>query len=250
MVLYFSGTGNSEYVAKRIAKGLGDEALNLFERIVNNDNSMINSSAPFVVVAPTYAWELPHIVEKYLLNTPLKVSKDIYFVLTCGSSIGGAGYFAKKLSKTVSMEYRGIAQVKMPENYIAMFSAPNKEESIEIINKSEGKIDNIIAAIKAGNRLTDGSGPFGILFTRAMNYWFYKFCVTDKKFYVKDKCNGCGLCTKMCPNGNIELSGGKPVWKGDCTHCMACICHCPQEAVEYGKKSVGQPRYKCPKKCE
>ena len=27
------------------------------------------------------------------------------------------------------------------------------------------------------------------------------------------------------------------------THCMACICYCPKEAIEYGKKSKGKPRY-------
>ena len=35
----------------------------------------------------------------------------------------------------------------------------------------------------------------------------------------------------------------KPVWDKNCTHCMACICYCPVEAIEYGKKSVGKPRY-------
>ena len=38
---------------------------------------------------------------------------------------------------------------------------------------------------------------------------------------------------------NIKIQNGKPVWGKDCTHCMACICHCPTEAIEYGKKSVG-----------
>ena len=42
---------------------------------------------------------------------------------------------------------------------------------------------------------------------------------------------------------NIRLQNGKPLWGGRCTHCMACIGYCPTEAIEYGKKSVGKPRY-------
>jgi len=42
---------------------------------------------------------------------------------------------------------------------------------------------------------------------------------------------------------NIHLENGKPVWGKNCTHCMACICYCPKEAIEYGKKSKGKPRY-------
>ena len=33
MVLYFSATGNTEFIAKEIAERIGDEALNLLERI-------------------------------------------------------------------------------------------------------------------------------------------------------------------------------------------------------------------------
>mgnify|MGYP002728531920 CR=1 FL=1 len=60
---------------------------------------------------------------------------------------------------------------------------------------------------------------------------------------ANDKCIGCGKCAKMCPLNNIKLKNSKPVWGKNCTHCMACICLCPTEAIEYGKKSVGKPRY-------
>ena len=56
-------------------------------------------------------------------------------------------------------------------------------------------------------------------------------------------CIGCGQCVKRCPMNNVILKDGKPVWGKACTHCMACICYCPVSAIEYGKKSVGQPRY-------
>ena len=43
--------------------------------------------------------------------------------------------------------------------------------------------------------------------------------------------------------GIIRLIDKKPVWGEKCTHCMACICYCPAEAIEYGIKSLGKPRY-------
>ena len=62
----------------------------------------------------------------------------------------------------------------------------------------------------------------------------------------KEKCIGCGKCDRVCPLGNIRMENGQPRWGENCTHCMACICGCPTEAIEYGKKSVGKPRYRCP----
>ena len=66
------------------------------------------------------------------------------------------------------------------------------------------------------------------------------------KFYVTDACISCGKCVKVCPLGNIRLENGRPVWGKNCTHCMACICRCPREAVEYGKHSRGLLRYVFP----
>ncbi len=40
----------------------------------------------------------------------------------------------------------------------------------------------------------------------------------------------------------FPLQNGRPLWGGSCT-CMACICRCPAEAIEYGRKSRGKPRY-------
>ena len=46
MILYFSGTGNSAYVANRVGKATGDEAVNLFEKIRNRDFSDVHTERP------------------------------------------------------------------------------------------------------------------------------------------------------------------------------------------------------------
>ena len=77
----------------------------------------------------------------------------------------------------------------------------------------------------------------------SVNSLFYHFFVKADAFKVNNTCIGCNQCVKKCPLNNIQLIDGKPVWGKNCTHCMACICYCPQEAIEYGKKSVGKTRY-------
>lgn len=138
----------------------------------------------------------------------------------------------------------GTAQIVMPENYIAMFSAPQADEARQIVAKAEPSIDRAIAAIQRNqpfaptrNNLYDRfmSGPVNLI--------FYKFFVNADAFTVSDACISCGQCAKRCPMNNVTLKDGKPVWGKACTHCMACICYCPVSAIEYGKKSVGQPRY-------
>jgi len=248
MILYFSGTGNSEYVAKRIGKEINDEVINLFDRIRNSDNSELDSGRPWVIVVPTYAWRIPHIVQKWIENTNLTGSKDIYFVMTCGGSIGNAGKYLENLCAGKNMNYYGCAEIVMPENYIALFSTPTEEKAMQIIGQAESAIDNSARCIKKNGKFTQPEVSFGDKMNSGIiNNLFYPLFVHAKKFYATNGCISCGKCVKVCPLNNIRIEDGKPVWGKNCTHCMACICHCPKEAIEYGKHSRGLTRYTCKK---
>ena len=244
MILFFSGTGNSNYVAKRIADALGDEILNLNDRIKSGDTSPVETGERVIIVTPTYAWRIPRVVRDWLLKTELRGAKQAWFVMTCGSEIGNADKYNREFCTEKAISCMGTAQIVMPENYIAMFSAPQADEAREIVAKAEPSIDRAIAAIQHNqpfaptrNNLYDRfmSGP--------VNPIFYRFFVKANAFTVSDACISCGQCAKRCPMNNVTLKDGKPVWGRNCTHCMACICYCPVSAIEYGKKSVGQPRY-------
>ena len=145
----------------------------------------------------------------------------------------------------MGLAYQGTAQIVMPENYIALFQAPQAEEARQIVAQAEPEIDRAIAAIAKSQAF--GPTPKHLLnrfLSGPVNPFFYTAIVKDKAFTASAACNGCGQCVKRCPLNNITLPDGKPLWGGRCTHCMACICYCPTEAIEYGKKSAGKPRYR------
>lgn len=248
MILYFSGTGNSEYVAKRIGKEIGDETLNLFEKIRSRDNTQVCSSRPWVVVVPTYAWKIPRIVQEWLECTALSGSRDIYFVMTCGGSIGNAGQYLQALCAARGWNSLGCLPIVMPENYLAMFSTPTREEALEIIQRAEGVIDGVARTIQRGEAFPKPAiSVKDRISSGIVNQMFYPLYVHAKKFRVTDACISCGRCVEVCPRSNIRLEQGRPVWGDACTHCMACICRCPSQAIEYGTHSKGLARYTCPK---
>lgn len=237
MILCFSGTGNSKYVAQRIADALDDALVNLNDRIKASDTSSVETGERVIIVTPTYAWRIPRVVRDWLRKTELRDAKQAWFVMTCGSEIGNADKYNRELCTEKGLSCMGTTQIVMPENYIAMFSAPKTDEERKIVAQAEPSIDQAIAAIQRNqpfaptrNNLYDRfmSGP--------VNPIFYKCFVKANAFTASSACIGCGQCAKRCPMNNVALKDGKPVWGKNCTHCMACICYCPVSAIEYGKR--------------
>lgn len=248
MILYFSGTGNSEHAAHQIAHKINDDCFNLFHKIRTQDTQELTSQRPWVIVVPTYAWRIPRIVEQWLRKTTLSGNQKVYFVMTCGGAIGNAQASLQRLCTDLGYDYQGCAEIMMPENYIALYSAPDKKEALKMIEVADRKLAKVAEWIDHGSSIP--MQPINLkskIQSRVINPLFYALLVKADKFYVKENCVSCGQCESVCPLHNIKLADGKPIWGKDCTHCMACICRCPVEAIEYGKHTVGLNRYTCPK---
>lgn len=244
MILYFTGTGNSKFVADELARLLDDDKTDLNKRIQSDDNSPISSEKPWVLVVPTYAWQIPHIVIDRLIKTILFGNEKIYFVMTCGDNIGNAWFYAERFCQNKNLEFCGCRKVIMPENYIAMFATPKEDEAKKIIENAKKSILPIAQTIAKGEKFAEPKiSLLDRLCSGPINKAFYALFVKAKPFRATDRCVSCGLCEKVCPLNNISIKDGRPEWGEDCTHCMACISRCPEEAIEYGNKSKGKPRY-------
>jgi len=244
MVCYFSGTGNSQLAAKKIAEAIGDELISINLLLKNGVKEVIHSERPLVFVAPTYAWRLPHVVEQWIRETKFEGNTKAYFILTCGDGCGNATKYAQALCEKKEFHFCGLASILMPENYVARFQVPRQSEAQAIIQKAEPQFQDIAKHIKAGVALSGAAvSVLGRLESGFVNTLFYALVVKDKGFTVSDGCIACGKCAERCPLNNVALSSSKPIWGGNCTHCMACICGCPTLAIEYKNKSKGQSRH-------
>ena len=246
MILYYSATGNTEFVAQELARQLDDECLNLLERIKTNDHSPIHSDKPLIICAPIIVCEMPRFMAKYLKEQTFTGCKDAYFVFTSGGYCGIAGPLAKSIMKKKGFRWHGHAEVQMPRNYVAndhytMCDAPEAEERIL---KAVEHIKQIAEDIRSGNKLTARHVYlFEHIITVPFNPVWVKYKLTAKDFFSTEACVGCGKCVRLCPLNNIQLKDKKPVWGDNCTHCMACIGNCPTRGIEYGNMTQNKEQY-------
>jgi len=58
----------------------------------------------------------------------------------------------------------------------------------------------------------------------------------------ENRCNGCGLCIPNCPEGALQIIGGKARLVSDlfCDGLGACIGHCPQGAISVEERESGK----------
>ena len=74
MIIYFSATGNSQYVSKKIAKEINEKTYSIIEN-KNTRKYHVEKDETLGVVIPTYFWGLPTIVEEYLSKLTITSKK-------------------------------------------------------------------------------------------------------------------------------------------------------------------------------
>ena len=135
MVFYFTGTGNSLYVAGQIE----DNPISI-PQVIHNDN--LDFSADSIgVVTPVYGHEVPPMVRDFMKKATFHTDY-FYMILTYGNRHGGAAELAKQLCDNCGMDAQYINILWMVDNWLPSFDM-NEQRTID------KKVDEQIATICA-----------------------------------------------------------------------------------------------------
>ena len=273
MIFYFSGTGNTQWAARRLAEATQERLLFIPEELKTPCEYTLQENERIGFCFPVHGWQPPRIVREFIRRLILHPSPYTlhpihytYALCTCGDSTGLAMSMLAKELEAKGISLNSCQSLIMPESYVCLpfmyTDTPQRErEKIEQAKIDLEKFIEVIVNRRSGySQLTLGLTPW--TFSHVIGAYFNRFMITDRKFTVDaDVCLHCGKCAEVCPVGDIELrteqsdasspsdttspSSAVPYWLHDdrCTCCLSCYHHCPVHAINYGRITRKRGQY-------
>lgn len=224
MLFYFTGTGNSLYIAKQIEK----EPVSIPQAIRQSNLEFTADSIG--IVAPIYGHEVPPMVREFMKKAVFH-TEYFYMILTYGNRHGGAAELAKTLCDECDIPVNYINVIIMVDNWLPAFDMNEQkkidkkiDENIAVILEDLSARKNMIAEV------TDADRTVHQQFLERMSQM--PADAWQHLLRVSDACVGCGICEKVCPSSSVHVVDGKAVHTpGNCQTCLACAHACPQKAI-------------------
>lgn len=257
-----SGTGNTYRVSRWIEEIANRHEVKAKVVLIEDADFSNDFIQPpdFLVglLFPTHGFMPPWSMIKFLFRMPIRTNVPVMCVATRGAlkigslqipgASGFATFFAAILTLLKGYRVKAIFSLDMPSNFINFHWGLHPKNIDKISNKAQSRLKLLIPRILNGQR---------IWFTRN-NLWEMLWCVflfwlvpvfpiayliiarmfMAKVMFSNNKCVGCGMCARFCPNNAILMKDAgtkkRPYWTYHCENCLRCMGYCRKKAVEAG----------------
>ena len=246
MIFYFSGTGNTQWVARQLAEATDEKLCYIPDELRKGKLSYTMATGERLGFCfPTHGWQPPRIVREFIRRAHFEAATYVYAVTTCGDNMGHAMRILNKELANKGLQAQSVFAVLMPESNVCFpfLHLDTKEREREKIAQARERVAHISELVVNRQRgveeLIRGAIPY--TYTYVIGGYYNKHLISDSKLWVDtDACTRCGLCERLCPVDDIK--GTPPEWlhNGRCTNCLACYHHCPAHAIHWAKMERGQ----------
>ena len=254
MIFYFTGTGNTRFIASQLAEATGERMIPIADAVVNDVHEyLLEADERIGICFPVHGWRPPFIVRDFVKRLKLEGynGQFCYAFATCGDDVGLTFDYLREDLQAAGITLDSVFSVIMPETYnfplIDQIDTPKSAQ--RKIAAARERLPLMLPAIVNRERgVKDvNNSRWPRTNSIVLGGFFLKHWVTDTKFTVDtNACTRCGKCQQVCPVGNIDCSNGNPpVWQhnGLCTTCFACYHHCPAHAIDFAGRTKGKRQY-------
>ncbi|PKM38709.1 MAG: hypothetical protein CVV04_14025 [Firmicutes bacterium HGW-Firmicutes-9] len=233
VVFYFSGTGNSRFVAEHFAKTAGADCYSIEEPL---DAAVLLSQEVMVAFCyPVYGSCVAGPMRAFVQARQAELQGKRFVILATQLLFSGNG--AQALCALLPGGESNVVYAEhffMPNNLcnFPMFSVTNGEKNTRKIRRALRKIDRTAAEITRGVVRRRGFHPISILLGKSQSaYWPAIEQRAASDIRVSEDCIRCGLCVRTCPTKNLSMEENGVQQHGKCAVCYRCVNACPKQAI-------------------
>ncbi|GMQ64655.1 EFR1 family ferrodoxin [Vallitalea maricola] len=254
-ICYFSGTGNSFFIAKRLNEYLANSELIPIVKALKDSKKEIEGQK-IIIVFPIYALTIPIPVRMFLKETNFK---NATYFCAIGTRLGVKFNDFKRIDKLIKPhKLNSSFIINMGSNDVKVknYKCPSDLKIKELEDVALSQLSEITRIIENNEDSCDEDSNYieSLLykdFRGKIIEWavpkmmtFSKYIGGVNYFYVNTNCIGCGICSKVCLSQKISIHNKKPIWnkKTLCYMCYACVNYCPVKAIEI-ESIPGVPSY-------
>lgn len=254
-IFYFSGTGNSLFVAKRLQESLGKSELIPIVKALKQSYKDIDAEK-IILVFPVYALTIPLPVRDFLKVYDFS---GVQYFSAIATRLGIYFNDFKRIDKMIKpnkLKSHFILNMGNNDVKIKNYKCPSENEIKDLETTALKELDRISQIIRNNTESREKDSnyleelPFGDFRDKFIEWIVPKLMTFSKViggvnyFYINSNCNGCGICSKVCLSNKISMNNNQPIWnkKTLCHMCYACVNFCPTKAIEIDS-IIGVPSY-------
>lgn len=244
ILFYFSGTGNTKWVADRFKEQFNLNNIDLkLVNIESLEEISIKSCDFLIVGSPVYADVHPKIVDDFLNRLP-KIKKNMKAIVysTQGGKSSVAGWLIVSILQKKGFRVVIQSSIKMPNNYY--FGAGKKviiSGQKEMLRNAEKKVETLTNHFLKNKELKEGVFFPRVLLGKISGRTFKRVLPKlSKNITATEDCTKCGLCLRNCPKNNITFENGHAIFHSKCMLCLRCIHICPKNVIRYKGEKINQ----------
>ncbi len=231
VTIYFSGTGNTEYLAKNFSNIMKCQCYSIEEDV--DFKKIIKKNDVITLCFPIHFSKAPIYFMEFIKNLrdEFKGKKLIIFCSQQFYSGDGARSITDLL---YDVEVIYAEHFNMQNNITSMplYYKITKRNNKRCLKKNYLKLEKISKDIKNGKVKLKGFSNFSKSLGRRQHLSDENVIEKQKKAVkVNDDCILCNKCVKLCPTKNLVNNGEKITFKENCTFCVRCTNICPKQAI-------------------
>lgn len=241
-IYYFSGTGNSYIIGKKVSRLLAERGLDApIRAMVHADPAEMASHDLVIIVYPVYSLTLPKIVRRFLQRVPKQQvgtsSTRVVLIATEGAKDeeGWALVTGRRLLDRKGYAVVHTSAIPMPSNWTTVQTTQPPEEAADMDRAADRALAEILQHLDEGEQIHKPLiiPKYGTTASYLMRFLFPPFGrpVLGLLFHAGTACTNCGLCIRTCPVNAIQPGTKRPRWTVQCEQCMRCVSTCPQNAI-------------------